>query len=107
MYSARMHRVALRRALQLLHGWARGPAREMAAKKLMASCDSLWSAGGRRRCEAVSVTGRPCVLKAGHAEIHRGESAFLRAVASGSIQRVGHDTFALVTHTTARMPSFS
>lgn len=80
--------MALRRALQLLSGWARGPARGIAAKMLVESCEALWNAGGRRQCEALSATGRPCMLKAGHAEKHRGEHIFLQAVASGSIQKV-------------------
>ena len=116
IYTARVHKAALRRALQLLSGWTRGPAKEKAASLLQEACERIWRSpptediaivggaahrGHRMQCESVSVTGRQCVLPAGHEEgeagmPHRSTATLLRAIASGARQEVsncGHSIF--------------
>ncbi|GAX83369.1 hypothetical protein CEUSTIGMA_g10794.t1 [Chlamydomonas eustigma] len=91
-YSTKAHRAALYRAQHLLSGWARGPAKGQASRQLKEVCETLWRQG-RQQCEAVSVTGRPCILEAGH-----NANGSLRDGREG--QGVSHQSGFLVTRST-------
>jgi len=59
-YGSSYHQKRLQLALRVFVSLARGPQTETAQSHFIAECASYWNSG-HRKCDAVSVTNRPCV----------------------------------------------
>ncbi|KAI3830562.1 hypothetical protein MKW92_053256 [Papaver armeniacum] len=59
-YPTSVHEVHLNKALHAFHSKVKGPAVHIYAKKLRDECMTIWSTG-RQLCDAISLTGRPCM----------------------------------------------
>ncbi|KAK8543421.1 hypothetical protein V6N12_015970 [Hibiscus sabdariffa] len=59
-YPTSQHEAHLEKALHAFRSMVRGPAVELFAKKLEEECTSIWKSG-RQLCDAVSLTGKPCL----------------------------------------------
>lgn len=60
LYSTRLHASALESAMDLYNDRSSGEFRERFARELEDRCLEMWR-DGRQQCEAVSLTGRPCL----------------------------------------------
>ncbi|KAH7292106.1 hypothetical protein KP509_29G051800 [Ceratopteris richardii] len=61
-YPTIIHQSHLEKALHYLKAMVKGPAVDLFAAKLKAECEGIWKPG-RQLCDAVSLTGRPCIHK--------------------------------------------
>lgn len=61
-YPTALHKEQLGRALHAFKSMVKGPAVQMFAKRLEDECTSIWESG-RQLCDAVSLTGKPCMHK--------------------------------------------
>ncbi|KAL3687868.1 hypothetical protein R1sor_014177 [Riccia sorocarpa] len=59
-YPTSLHKSQLDKALGVFRSMVRGPAVPVFAEKLRTDCEAVWHSG-RRLCDAVSLTGRPCI----------------------------------------------
>ncbi|KAL2629895.1 hypothetical protein R1flu_014581 [Riccia fluitans] len=59
-YPTSLHKSQLEKALSVFRAMVRGPAVPVFAEKLRMDCEAVWHSG-RRLCDAVSLTGKPCV----------------------------------------------
>ncbi|KAL1065304.1 hypothetical protein V6Z11_D13G269800 [Gossypium hirsutum] len=102
-YPTSQHEAHLQKALHAFHSMVRGPAVELFAKKLEEECTSMWKSG-RQLCDAVSLTGKPCLhqrrdlqtdeLPSGTlAKRHSSGYVFLHACACGRTRRLRSDPF--------------
>ncbi|WCJ41615.1 hypothetical protein M5689_022471 [Euphorbia peplus] len=104
-YPTSKHEVHLEKALRAFHSMVRGPVVPLFAKKLEDECTSIWKSG-RQLCDAVSLTGKPCMHR--RHDIHNGEPEsvaeaavmphssgyyFLHACACGRSRRLRSDPF--------------
>eukprot|EP00798_Chlamydomonas_sp_ICE-L_P001142 gene1142-3706_t len=96
-YPRRVHEAAFHQATTLLHSRAYGPAHTSIIAKLYAGCTALWESG-RQQCNALSCTGRPCVLPLGHiagGQAHTSGFDFPQATLQESSQWLAGDPFTL------------
>ncbi|MCO5578904.1 hypothetical protein L7F22_032753 [Adiantum nelumboides] len=66
-YPTHVHLCHLEKALHSFKGLVRGPAVNLFTDKLKVECEAIWKSG-RQLCDAVSLTGRPCIHKVHDAE---------------------------------------
>lgn len=59
-YPTALHKVQLEKALHAFHAMVKGPAVQIFAKKLEDECTLIWESG-RQLCDAISLTGKPCM----------------------------------------------
>lgn len=59
-YSTGRHETHLQKALTVFHSMVKGPAVQRFSKQLEEDCTVIWKSG-RQLCDAVSLTGQPCV----------------------------------------------
>ncbi|MCL7045522.1 hypothetical protein MKW94_017427 [Papaver nudicaule] len=102
-YPTSVHKVHLDKALHAFHSMVKGPAVHIFMKKLRDECMAIWTSG-RQLCDAVSLTGRPCMhqrhnieaderLLEGSAKLHSSGFVFLHACACGRSRRPRDDPF--------------
>ncbi|KAK6247261.1 hypothetical protein QUC31_018826 [Theobroma cacao] len=102
-YPTSQHEAHLEKALHAFHSMVRGPAVELFAKKLEEECTSMWKSG-RQLCDAVSLTGKPCMHQRHDVETgelpsgtlmkpHSSGYVFLHACACGRTRRLRSDPF--------------
>ncbi|XP_039134391.1 uncharacterized protein LOC120271782 [Dioscorea cayenensis subsp. rotundata] len=102
-YPTALHKTRLEKALNAFHSMVKGPAREMFAEKLVNECTSLWESG-RQLCDAVSLTGKPCIHQRHNTELgnsplaavvkqHSSGFVFLHACACGRSRLMRDDPF--------------
>lgn len=61
-YPTLLHQSHLEKALRMFQAMVRGPAVALYTTKLKGECEAIWKSG-RQLCDAVSLTGRPCIHK--------------------------------------------
>ncbi|GMJ15488.1 hypothetical protein HRI_005218000 [Hibiscus trionum] len=102
-YPTSQHEAHLEKALHAFRSMVRGPAAEQFAKKLEEECTSMWKSG-RQLCDAVSLTGKPCLHQRHDVETgelpsgaltkpHSSGYVFLHACACGRTRRLRSDPF--------------
>ncbi|XP_050222434.1 uncharacterized protein LOC126672498 isoform X2 [Mercurialis annua] len=104
-YPTSQHEAHLENALQAFHSLVRGPAVPIFAKRLEDECTSIWKSG-RQLCDAVSLTGKPCVHQRHYTDNTETESFveapvqshssgyfFLHACACGRTRQLRLDPF--------------
>ena len=100
-YPTFLHRIQLEKALEAFHRIVKGPAVKIFAKKLEEECRSIWESG-RQLCDAISLTGRPCMHKMHHLTSinseererkHSSGFVFLHACACGRSRSLRDDPF--------------
>lgn len=102
-YPTSQHEAHLVKALQSFKSMAKGPALKMFLQKLEDECLSVWKSG-RQLCDAVSLTGKPCVhqrhnVESSHltsetnAKPHSSGYVFLHACACGRSRQLRDDPF--------------
>ncbi|OMO90397.1 Smg8/Smg9 [Corchorus olitorius] len=102
-YPTSLHEVHLEKALHSFHSMVRGPAVQLFTKKLEEECTSIWKSG-RQLCDAVSLTGKPCMHQRHDVETgefpsgtsvkpHSSGYVFLHACACGRTRRLRSDPF--------------
>nr|GMD12567.1 Protein SMG8 [Ipomoea batatas] len=72
-----------------------GPAVQLYMKKLEDECTAIWSSG-RQLCDAISLTGKPCMHRRHEDEtgtLHSSGYVFLHACACGRSRRLRSDPF--------------
>lgn len=102
-YPTALHNVQLEKAMNAFHSMVKGPAVQLFAKKLEDECISIWESG-RQLCDAVSLTGKPC-MHLRHSVMegdspsgtvvkqHSSGYFFLHACACGRSRRLREDPF--------------
>ena len=98
LYSTQEHLARRERALAFFEARVRGPAVGLWRGRLAEECERVWQ-GGRQGCDAVSLTGRPC-LNPRHnppdsSQPHSSGVRFLQACGCGRTRRVVEDPFAM------------
>lgn len=100
-YPTALHRAQLEKALNAFHRMVKGPAAQIFAKRLEEDCTSMWESG-RQLCDAVSLTGKPCMHQMHHFtssasekgnKKHSSGFVFLHACACGRSRRLRDDPF--------------
>ncbi|XP_052726475.1 uncharacterized protein LOC108334029 isoform X4 [Vigna angularis] len=102
-YPTSQHVVHLDKALNAFRSMVKGPSVELFAKKLEDECTSIWKSG-RQLCDAVSLTGNPCMHQRYDAETsnsdlgaspkpHSSGYFFLHACACGRSRQLRPDPF--------------
>ncbi|XP_061345397.1 uncharacterized protein LOC133291191 [Gastrolobium bilobum] len=102
-YPTSQHEAHLDKALHAFRSMVKGPAVQLFAKKLEEECTSIWKSG-RQLCDAVSLTGKPCMHQRHDVETSKsdlGASAkphssgyfFLHACACGRSRQLQSDPF--------------
>ncbi|KAF4346848.1 hypothetical protein G4B88_015469 [Cannabis sativa] len=102
-YPTSQHEEHLKKALQAFYSMVRGSATHHFAKKLGDECTSIWKSG-RQLCDAVSLTGRPCMhqrhdlengelVSGAGLKPHCSGFVFLHACACGRSRRLRLDPF--------------
>ncbi|XP_022729210.1 uncharacterized protein LOC111284659 isoform X3 [Durio zibethinus] len=102
-YPTSQHEAHLEKALRAFHSMVRGPAVQLFAKKLEEECTSMWKSG-RQLCDAVSLTGKPCMHQRHDVETdglpsgtlvksHSSGYVFLHACACGRTRQLQSDPF--------------
>ncbi|KAK4786332.1 hypothetical protein SAY86_003021 [Trapa natans] len=95
-YPTSQHEAHLEKALQTFHSMVKGPSVPHFAKILANECDSIWRSD-RQQCDAVSLTGKPCMHRKHDAEesesLHSSGYVFLHACACGRSRTLRDDPF--------------
>ncbi|KAL8146404.1 hypothetical protein AgCh_004229 [Apium graveolens] len=102
-YPTSLHKAHLEKALCAFSSMVKGPAVQLYLKKLEDECTSIWSSG-RQLCDAVSLTGKPCMHQRHDVEAcnqvaqdenkpHSSGFVFLHACACGRLRRLRPDPF--------------
>ncbi|MED6108199.1 hypothetical protein PIB30_021336 [Stylosanthes scabra] len=102
-YPTSQHEAHLEKALHAFHSMVKGPAVQLFAKNLEEECTSIWKSG-RQLCDAVSLTGKPCMHQRHDVDIgsldsggsHKPHSSgyfFLHACACGRTRQLRPDPF--------------
>ncbi|KAI3917169.1 hypothetical protein MKX01_003618 [Papaver californicum] len=102
-YPTSVHEVHLEKALHAFHSMVKGLAVHIYAKKMRDECMTIWSSG-RQLCDAISLTGRPCMhqrhiieaderLSEALLKPHSSGFVFLHACACGRLRRPRDDPF--------------
>ncbi|KAM7522424.1 hypothetical protein LguiA_012326 [Lonicera macranthoides] len=104
-YPTSQHEAQLEKALCAFRSMVKGPAVQIFLKKLEDECTSIWTSG-RQLCDAVSLTGKPCMHQRHNLETgrigfpsneeikpHSSGFVFLHACACGRSRRLRADPF--------------
>lgn len=102
-YPTPQHEVHLDKALHAFRSMVKGPAVQLFAKTLEEDCSSIWKSG-RQLCDAVSLTGKPCMhqrhdVEDSNSELgtlpkaHSSGYFFLHACACGRSRKLHPDPF--------------
>ncbi|KAL2331989.1 hypothetical protein Fmac_019570 [Flemingia macrophylla] len=101
-YPTKQHEMRLDKALHAFRSMVKGPAVEVFAKKLEEECTSIWNSG-RQLCDAVSLTGNPCMHQRHDVETSNSDGAspkphssgyfFLHACCCGRTRQLRPDPF--------------
>ncbi|KAG0453105.1 hypothetical protein HPP92_025769 [Vanilla planifolia] len=102
-YPTSIHNSHLENALLSFCSMVKGPAVKLFAKKLADDCTSIWEAG-RQLCDAISLTGKPCMhrrhgacnsnsMKEDTPNQHSSGNVFLHACACGRSRCMRDDPF--------------
>ncbi|XP_038901178.1 uncharacterized protein LOC120088148 [Benincasa hispida] len=102
-YPTSQHEAHLEKALLAFHSMVKGPAVQLFAKRLEEECKSIWNSG-RQLCDAVSLTGKPCMHQRHSTENgdspletmsknHSSGYVFIHACACGRSRRLRSDPF--------------
>nr|GMD20373.1 uncharacterized protein LOC109176770 [Ipomoea batatas] len=94
-YPTSQHNDHLERALSAFNSMVKGPAVQLYMKKLEDECTAIWSSG-RQLCDAISLTGKPCMHRRHEDEtgtLHSSGYVFLHACACGRSRRLRSDPF--------------
>ncbi|KAJ4825046.1 hypothetical protein Tsubulata_009712 [Turnera subulata] len=94
-YPTSEHDARLEKALRAFHSMVRGPAVELFTKRLVEECTSLWKSG-RQLCDAVSLTGKPCMHQRHDVDDGKPHSSgyfFLHACSCGRSRQLRPDPF--------------
>ncbi|KAK3014908.1 hypothetical protein RJ639_008276 [Escallonia herrerae] len=102
-YPTSKHKANLEKALCAFKSMVKGPAVQLFLEKLEDECTSVWSSG-RQLCDAVSLTGNPCMHQRHDAETgslltrdeikqHSSGFVFLHACACGRSRQLRADPF--------------
>lgn len=100
-YPTLQHEAHLKRAMLAFSSMVKGPSLQFYMKKLEDACLSIWSSG-RQLCDAVSLTGKPCMHNRHYLEsdvsrneikLHSSGYVFLHACACGRSRRLREDPF--------------
>ncbi|KAL5763935.1 hypothetical protein ACOSQ2_016529 [Xanthoceras sorbifolium] len=102
-YPTSQHEAHLEKSLHAFHSMVRGPAVPVFAKMLEDECKSIWESG-RQLCDAVSLTGKPCMHRRHSVENdesivgtavkqHSSGYVFLHACACGRSRQLRSDPF--------------
>ncbi|KAK7272184.1 hypothetical protein RJT34_28628 [Clitoria ternatea] len=102
-YPTPQHEAHLDKALHAFRSMVKGPAVELFAKKLEEECTFIWESG-RQLCDAVSLTGKPCMHQRHDVETSNSDSGtlpqahssgyfFLHACACGRSRQLRPDPF--------------
>lgn len=102
-YPTAQHEAHLDKALHAFRSMVKGPAVELFSKKLEEECTSIWKSG-RQLCDAVSLTGKPCMHQRHDVETsnsdlgtspkpHSSGYFFLNACACGRSRQLCPDPF--------------
>lgn len=102
-YPTSKHEVQLEKALRAFCSMVKGPAVPLYMKQLEEECTSIWSSG-RQLCDAVSLTGKPCMHQRHDVETdglvsidvvkpHSSGFVFLKACACGRSRLLQSDPF--------------
>lgn len=109
-YPTSQHEAHLERGLVAFKSMVKGPAVQIYMKKLKDECTSIWSSG-RQLCDAVSLTGKPCMhkrhsvgtddlLSTDDIKPHSSGFVFLHACACGRSRQLQSDPFEFETANT-------
>ncbi|CAN4098946.1 unnamed protein product [Withania somnifera] len=102
-YPTSQHKAHLERALRAFNSMVKGPAVQLYLQKLEDECTSIWTSG-RQLCDAVSLTGKPCMHQRHDVESgslcssdeikpHTSGYVFLHACACGRSRLLRPDPF--------------
>jgi len=102
-YPTLWHESQLEKALRAFHSLVKGPSVSLFMKKLEEECLSIWKSG-RQLCDAISLTGRPCMHQRHDTENdgcpsdvmgheHSSGFFFLHACACGRSRQLRPDPF--------------
>ncbi|KAG5602831.1 hypothetical protein H5410_034201 [Solanum commersonii] len=102
-YPTSQHKAHLERALHAFNSMVKGPAVQFYLQKLEEECTSIWTSG-RQLCDAVSLTGKPCMhqrhdvdtgglCSSDEIKIHSSGYVFLHACACGRSRLLRPDPF--------------
>lgn len=93
-YPTLQHEAHLEKALHAFHSLVKGPAVQGFAKRLEDECTYIWKSG-RQLCDAVSLTGKPCMHQRHDIAVkpHSSGYVFLHACACGRTRRLRLDPF--------------
>lgn len=102
-YPTSQHKAHLERALHAFNSMVKGPAVQLYLQKLGDECTSIWTSG-RQLCDAVSLTGKPCMHQRHDVETgglcssdeikpHSSGYVFLHACACGRSRLLQPDPF--------------
>ncbi|KAH9326312.1 hypothetical protein KI387_006490, partial [Taxus chinensis] len=108
-YPTAVHKAHLENALHAFQMMVRGPAVHVFLQKLKEDCEAIWKSG-RQLCDAVSLTGKPCVhqkhnvigpsssppdleSEKASVKLHSSGFVFLHACTCGRSRRLRNDPF--------------
>lgn len=102
-YPTSQHETHLNNALNAFYSMVKGPAVQQFAKKLEQECTLIWESG-RQLCDAISLTGKPCMHRRHDVETGNSDSGdslkthssgyfFLHACACGRSRQLRPDPF--------------
>ncbi|KAF3455164.1 hypothetical protein FNV43_RR05612 [Rhamnella rubrinervis] len=102
-YPTSQHESHLEKALHAFHSMVKGPTVQGFSKRLEDECTHIWKSG-RQLCDAVSLTGKPCMHQRHDVETdelvslavvkpHSSGYVFLHACACGRTRRLRPDPF--------------
>ncbi|KAG7010665.1 Protein SMG8, partial [Cucurbita argyrosperma subsp. argyrosperma] len=91
-YFKSQHEAHMEKAVLALHSMVKGPAVQHFAERLKEECKSIWMSG-RQLCDAVSLTGKPCLHQRHSSEDHSSGYVFRHACGCGRSLRLRTDPF--------------
>ncbi|XP_023513371.1 uncharacterized protein LOC111777873 isoform X3 [Cucurbita pepo subsp. pepo] len=91
-YFKSQHEAHMEKAVLALHSMVKGPAVQHFAERLKEECKSIWTSG-RQLCDAVSLTGKPCLHQRHSSEDHSSAYVFRHACGCGRSRRLRTDPF--------------
>lgn len=91
-YPSSLHNAQLEKALSAFSSMVKGPAVGIFIKKLEDECTYIWTSG-RQLCDAISLTGKPCMHQRHTVNEHSSRYFFLHACACGRSRRLREDPF--------------
>lgn len=104
-YTTQIHEKHFQKALQVFYQQTKGPACEHYESKLREDCTKIWKSG-RQMCDAVSLTGRPCIYQihdipngsetlSENVKYHSSSYKSLNACSCGRTREIREDPFTI------------